>query len=306
VTVAEAREEPLLVLDRARILAGGAAGEPLTARGGVSRLTLVGSLRPIFRLLARDATLASGEARLVGVPLRDAVPAGVAGLALSDPPLPGDWTPERYLFESARLAGFRERDARREVDAAITRFELAAYARRRLADSYVAVKRVVLLANATLGSPPVICAEAPLAELDPSASAYVDAALERAAHGRRLFTSVTSAAHAERLLVERADWVIVAHGGIIGHEGPPDVALAASTRYAATVTRSADAFVAALASAGARATPADVAPALLGFVPRDPTAVRRVLVELPAGGSPDAIVRAARDADAPLVELKPV
>ena len=163
----EPRDEPLLVLERARILAGGAVGEPLTARGGATRVTLVGAVRPIFRLLARDATLASGDARLAGVPLHEAVSTGVAGLALCDPPLPGDWTPERYLLESARLAGFREAEARREVDQAVTRFELGAYARRRFADSYVAVKRVVLLAHATLGSPSVICAETPLAELDP-------------------------------------------------------------------------------------------------------------------------------------------
>jgi len=302
----EARDEPLLVLDRARILAGGAVGEPLTTRGGRARITLVGAVRPVFRLLARDATLASGEARLAGVPLHEAVTAGVAGLALCDPPLPGDWTPERYLLESARLAGFTEREARREVEQAILRFELGAYARRRFADSYIAVKRVVLFAHATLGSPEVLCAESPLADLEPSARAYVDAALERAAAGRRLFVSVTSASDAERPLVERADWVAVVHGGTIVREGPPDVALWASRRYAATVTRSADAFLAALTERGVRAIPADVAPALLGFVPRDPAAVRRVLVELPEGASADDIVRAAHHADAPLVELRAV
>ena len=72
-TAVEPRDEPLLVLERARILAGGAVGEALTARGGVTRVTLIGAVRPIFRLLARDATLASGVARLAGVPLHEAV-----------------------------------------------------------------------------------------------------------------------------------------------------------------------------------------------------------------------------------------
>ncbi|HEX6275671.1 MAG TPA: hypothetical protein VFZ53_21670 [Polyangiaceae bacterium] len=297
-------DEPLLVLDRARILAGGAVTEPLSARGGAARVTFVGNVRPVFRLLARDATLASGEARIAGVPLDKAVTNGVAGVALCDPPLPGDWTPERYLVESARLAGFARRDAEREVARAIARFELGAYARRRLADTYVAVKRVVLLAHATLGSPDVLCAETPLAELDPTSRAYVDAALERAAEGRRLLVSVKGTDDAERPLVERADWVVVAHGGVLVREGPPGTALETSSRYAATVTRSADAFLAALTARGARATPADVAPALLGFVPREPAGVRRVLVELPEGATPDDIVRAAHCADAPLVELR--
>ena len=302
----EAHDDPLLVLDRARILAGGAVGEALTAKGGAARLTLVGNVRPLYRLLARDATLESGQALLAGVPLGSAVMSGVAGLALSDPPLPPDWTPERYLTESARLLGLREPEVRREVEAAVSRFELAPWVRRRFADSYPPVKRVVLLAHATLGSPRVLCAETPLAGLDPTSGAYVDVALERAASGRRLFTSVTSATGTERTLVERADWVVVTQGGRVVREGTPDVALSPSSRYAATVTRSADAFLAALAERGVRATPADVAPSLLGFVPRNAAEVRRVLVELPAGASPDEIVRAAHRADAPLVELRPV
>jgi ABC-type multidrug transport system ATPase subunit len=304
--VENAREEPLLVLDRARILAGGAVGEPLTAKGGSSRVTLVGNVRPLFRLLARDATLESGEARLLGVPLRDAVVAGVAGLALSDPPLPAEWTPERYLLESARLSGLREPDARRETEAAISRFELAPYARRRFADTALALKRIVLLAHATIGSPRVLCVEAPLANLDPSSLSYVGAALERASSERRLFASVTSATDGERSLVERADFVVVSQGGRFVSEGTPSHALSPSSRYAATVTRAADAFLAALAERGVRATPADVAPALLGFVPENAAEVRRVLVELPDGASPDEIVRAAHRAGAPLVELSPL
>ncbi|HEX6765760.1 MAG TPA: hypothetical protein VF103_09795 [Polyangiaceae bacterium] len=302
----DAGDAPLLSLDRARILAGGAVGEPFTARGGTARLTLVGNVRPLFRLLARDATLESGEALVAGVPFREAVASGVVGLALSDPPLPADWNAERYLTESARLAGLREPDVRREVESAIQRFELAASARRRLGDSIVAMRRVVLLAHATLGSPRVVCAEAPLANLDPSSRAYVEGALEVAANGRRLLASVTSVLDAERVLVERADWVVIADGGRLVREGSPELALAPGSRYAATVTRAAGAFLAALAERGVHAVPADVAPALLGFVPKDGSELRRVLLELPAGASPDDVVRAAQRANAPLVELRPV
>jgi ABC-type multidrug transport system ATPase subunit len=168
------------------------------------------------------------------------------------------------------------------------------------------VKRVVLLAHATLGSPRVLCVEAPLAELDPSSLAYVAAALEQAANGRLLVASVTSATEGERALVERADWVVVAQGGRFVREGTANLALVPSHRYAATVTRAADAFVAALAERGVRATPTDVAPALLGFVPENAADVRRVLVELPNGVSPDEIVRAAHRVGSPLVELSPL
>ena len=280
--------------------------EPLTAKGGTARVTFVGNVRPLFRLLARDATLESGEAQLLGVPFRDAVVTGVAGLALSDPPLPAEWTPQRYLLESARLSGLAEAEARRQTAAVIARFELAPYVHRRFADTVVAVKRVVLLAHAMLGSPRVLCVETPFVHLDPSSLAYVAAALEQAASGRHLVASVTSATDGERSLVERADWVVVAQGGRFVREGTPDLALEPSSRYAATVTRAADAFVAALAERGLRVTPADVAPALLGFVPENAAEVRRVLVELPSGSSPDEIVRAANRVGSPLVELAPL
>ena len=184
--------------------------------------------------------------------------------------------------------------------------QLAPYVHRRFADTVVAVKRVVLLAHAMLGSPRVLCVETPFVHLDPSSLAYVAAALEQAASGRHLVASVTSATDGERSLVERADWVVVAQGGRFVREGTPDLALEPSCRYAATVTRAADAFVAALAERGLRVTPADVAPALLGFVPENAAEVRRVLVELPSGSSPDEIVRAANRVGSPLVELAPL
>jgi hypothetical protein len=58
----EAREEPLLVLNRARILAGGAVGEALTASGGAARVTFVGNVRPLFRLRARRRSRAAKHA----------------------------------------------------------------------------------------------------------------------------------------------------------------------------------------------------------------------------------------------------
>jgi ABC-2 type transport system ATP-binding protein len=301
------RDDPLLVLERARVLAGGTVGEALTARGGAERVTLAGSVRSLFRLLARDATLASGEAQISGTPMTDAVALGVAGVALLDPPFPAEWTPERYLLESARLAGFPERDARREVEGAIARFELGDAARRLFRDTFVSVKRIVLLAHATIGSPRVLCAEAPLVGLDPSSRASVEVALERAASGRCLVASVTSTeSPAERPLIERADWVIVVQGGHVVREGTPSFALMPSSRYAATVTAAGDAFLAALAERGVRATPADLAPTLLGFVPRNAAEVRRVLVELHEGASPDDIVGAAHAVGAPLVELRTI
>ena len=295
--------EPLLALDRARIDVGGAIGAPESARGGARRLALVGRFRPLFRLLARHATLASGSARVLGTDARSAVRDGIVGLALCDPPLPAEWTLVRYLFESARLAGARARDARRDAEAAIERFELRASAPRRLADLPPAVRRIALLAHATLRAPPVVCAETPLADLDPGSQVYVAAALERVAGAHRLVVSLATTAGAERAFVEQADWVIVSEGERIVSEGPPPQALARGTRYAATVTRSADPFREALAARGVTFAPSTVSPALLSLVTAEGAEPCRLLLELPQGVGPEDVVVMAHQAGSPLVEL---
>jgi len=306
VTQHHAFSGPLLELDAARIEAGGAAGEAWTARGGERRLALVGDFRPLFRLLGADATLLSGTARLGTVPLAAAVARGVAGLAPLDPELIPDWTAERYLLETARLRGFGEPDARRAADAAIALFELYGAARMRVTQLYVAVQRVVQLAQATIGEPVCLCVEAPLSGLDAEAQVYVSAAIDRACAERRLIVSVPTlpARGAERTLVDRADWVIVERAGRIANEGTPATALSAGKRCIATVTRGGDAFLAALTKRGFAPARVIATPEVLGAVASAlPAVPLQILVELHPGATPNDVFAAAVDAGAPLVEL---
>ncbi|HEY3500514.1 MAG TPA: hypothetical protein VGK73_37735 [Polyangiaceae bacterium] len=294
--------QPLLVLDGARIESGGARSE-LALSGGEQRLALLGNFRPLFRLLSGEARLVAGRVELDGVNAREAVRNGRAGLALLDPPVVPRWTVERCLFESARLAGFSGPDARRAAEASLAYFEIGGLRRARVDSLFLPVRRALVLAQATLTAPAVLCAEAPLSELDPEGQAYVAVALERAAYGRRLLASVATSLPQglERAHVERADWVVVEQGGSIKTQGP--AFRPGPQRYFATVMRSGSGFLAALTERGfsARATPH--APDMPGLLAPHGEGSLRVVVELPASATANDVVRAAHAAGAPLVEL---
>jgi ABC-type Na+ transport system ATPase subunit NatA len=296
---------PLIALEAARIEAGGETSEPFDTHGGSRAVALVGNFRPLFRLLARDARLVSGRAEILGAPCGAAVAERVVGLALSDPPLPEDWTVERYLTESARLVGLDQKHARDEVDAALTSFGLSSFARHRLAQTARPLRRAVLLAHATLAAPPVLCAEAPLADLDPFGQAEVAAVLERAAVGRRLVVSFRGPRTngAERAFARRADWVVVEENGRVSAEGPPERVLANGSRYVAVVTRASAAFIVALSELGIFVRRDAVT--RLSMPPDATTGAEPVelVFELPHGTTANDVAVAARRAGAPLVEL---
>jgi ABC-type cobalamin/Fe3+-siderophores transport system ATPase subunit len=305
--VSDARDAaPLLLLEGARIAAGGITSEPLSARGGSQKLSLVGDFRPLFRLLAKDATLVAGRVELAGLAVRDT--AFRVGFAPCDPVLVPEWTPERYLTESARLLGFSERDARTEVECAVATVSLGSFARHRFDVLSPVLRRAVLLAHAILGSPDVLCAESPFADLDGGSQSEMFTYLERVARGRRLIVSSRSlpSEGPERALLRSADWVIVESRGRIATEGPTNRILGQARRYAATVTRGGDAFVAALTARGIT-----VGAGAVTHVPPPPDAPPgadpvEVALELPHGATPNDVLLAAKSAGAPLVELVPI
>jgi ABC-type taurine transport system ATPase subunit len=305
--VSDARSTaPLLLLETARIAAGGVTSEPLSARGGTQKLSLIGDFRPLFRLLSKSATLVAGRVELAGVPVADA--AGSVGFAPCDPPLVPKWTPERYLTESARLLGLSERDARTEVESVLAALSLGAFARHRFDMVDVTLRRAVLLAHALLGSPDVLCVESPFVELDRAAQSEMATYLERAATGRRLILSTRSLPGdgPERVLLGRADWMVVESHGRITTEGPSARVLGQARRYVATVTRAGEAFIAALAARGIT-----VREGAVTRVPPPPDAhpgadPLEVALELPSGLTPNDVVLAARSVNAPLVELVPI
>ncbi|MEB2324914.1 MAG: hypothetical protein OZ921_20540, partial [Sorangiineae bacterium] len=75
-------DAPLLLLDAARIDAGGAVLlDGVSCGSSAPELGLVGAWSPLFALLGGQATLASGRAEIGGAPARLAASSGRVGLA---------------------------------------------------------------------------------------------------------------------------------------------------------------------------------------------------------------------------------
>lgn len=307
-TAATAPSPPLLVLEEAAIaLPDATLLKPLSARAEGDSVGLVGDWSPFFRLLARQARLARGVLTIRGVAASDATRRGVVGLMLHDPPLPGSWNGERYLTEGARLRGEPRKKAQTIARELIRRFELMHFASRPLAALPLPHRRALLIANATLGEPAVLCCEAPLSRLDDAGEVYVQSVLERALAGRAGIVSVAAAPALgrERALLDRTSGVLVLAGGELVASGTPRRALAESPRAFATVTRRGDEFAAALSARGIAAERLGPVEALLGWLAVGAgTRIERFLVELPAPGDTRVILDAARASSAPLVELR--
>ncbi len=298
-------QKPLLLLEGACIEAGGVRGAPLDARGGSRRLTLVGDFRPLFRLLTANATLTAGRAELYGVPVREAARTGFAGVALLDPPLVNDFTLERYLDESARLLGLDAPEASRATQAVIEALELGPFARHRLGRAHPALRQRVPIAQALLGTPEVVCLEAPFSGLDPATGSATGVTLERALGAARLVLGLRSlpSEGVERAWLERSDWVMVEAAGRIVEQGPPGKVLGRALRYVAILTRGREAFVSALAARGISVPPGAITP--LPTPPDAPpgAAPFEIFIELPPGKDVSDVVSAASEAGTPLVEL---
>jgi hypothetical protein len=199
--------EPLLALTGACIESGGVTTDPVTASGGERLVALVGYWSPLFRLLRAEASLTAGELRFAGIPYREALASGTLALASRDAPSSA-WTTERYLTESARFSGLTRRAARERVAATSASFGVLAYAKRRLRDLPTAARRVLPLVRACLGHPRVVCAEAPLSDLDATDAVIVAAALERVVSDHAVVLSFPArpADGPSRVLLERADF----------------------------------------------------------------------------------------------------
>lgn len=300
---------PLLRLARAcTVFADGTQVGPLDAEAVGEHLGLVGDFSACFRLLEGRAELLSGSAEVAGVPLREALARGVVGFAPLDPPLPVQLTALAYLEESARLLGRGRAFAQQRARDTVKKFELEHLTRRSLGTLRVAEKRVLVLASAALGAPPVLCCEAPLDRLDDVAAAYVESALERARSGRLSIVSVLSLEPLgrERALLERSDRLLSLDNGEIEAGAPHQLDAAPATELVLTVSAKGDAFAEALSALGLRPTRLGAVDALLALAaPGLHTSFERFLVELPNPELRQQILAASLATGAPLVEMRP-
>jgi ABC-type Na+ transport system ATPase subunit NatA len=279
-------EGALLDCERARVDVGGLPRfDGLTCATTTDRAALVGDWSALWRLLSRQARVGAGRVQVHGSEVTRAVADGVAGVALCDPPLPESWTVLRYVETSAALAGLDAAEGRAGLD----RLGLLPLETRKLGHLQTAERRAVIIAHATLGSPPVIALESPLTRLEAVWQPYLVELVRRASAGRRLLVSVVDASESspERPLLDAVDEVLVLEGGQRVRQGLGTGASA----YRVVVSRGAPRFLEELAARG-------IAADVVG--PRGPSARVLVHVEETSG-----IVEAALAAEAPILELVP-
>lgn len=301
---------PLLALSAARlVLPDGSRLPELSAEAHGRCVALIGAWSPFFRLLTGEASLAGGQATILGSKASAAVRSGLVGLLLCDPPLPRSWTAGRYLIESGRLLGWRKPRAIQRARELLERFQLTHLTARPLGSLPFVERRALLVAHATLGDPRVVCAEAPLDRLEGDAAAYVGARLELALEHRSAILHFPSPAvlGPERALIDRADRVLVfALGQVQDHHKSPSVP-AQGGPMLITVTRHAAAFSVELADRGLMASPVGHLAALLpALATPEGAELARFLVQLPDLFDTKRVLEASRSAGAPLVEMRPL
>jgi len=283
-------------------------GQPLLARldahSDAERVALVGDWSALFRLLAGEAELASGELRIAGVAVPLGVTQGLVGLLRLDPLLPSSWSAEQLLASSAELSGTPKKAAQKLAFQTLERLGLADLASRRLAQLQAAERRALLVAHASLTAPRVLCLEQPLLGLDTHGEQTVLAVIERACAGRRLLIALGEPEQSagSRQLLETCGGRLRLAAGValaVGDDAPP------ATRVTATVCKNHQAFAAALGARGLAVHATHEAGLLDALTSARAGPCWRYLVELPSG-STAPILDAALETEAGLVELIPL
>lgn len=237
---------PLLSFEAARIADGGRVlldGFDCEIAEGPA--ALIGDWAPLFGLLSGEARLACGHAQLSGEDPTVAVRAGHAGISRSDTRLPPRWKVTDYLLQSARLLGMGRSEAQRESRDALEVLGLGSLAKKALGALAPVERRAFLVAHATLGRPPVLALESPLASLSEPAREWLGEVLRRAVDARTWLVSFPSSpdAGAERELCGRAKTAVVLCLGKVVAIGPPEDVLGPGRRYLLRVGGDPDAFV---------------------------------------------------------------
>lgn len=302
----------LLELEAARIdLDAAPLLEGVSARAEGTRVGLAGDWSALFALFGARGRLSAGNVRVAGHDAASAVADGVLGIVPSAPLLPARWTVEKYLVEGARLAGLSKRDAKDRTSADLTSLALGHLSSRRIETLTPAEKRAVTLALALVDSPAVLAVEDVDAGLDDRAETVFVDLVERAARDRSLVVSsrLPSRTGPTRALFERADTVLVLEAGTLVASGKLAESLPAEASYLVSVTRNAAELAERLAQRGLGV---QVAGGAGGFAALDAEVLAakggaaRFRIRLAEGTTSNAILDAALEVEAPIVELRPL
>jgi len=307
---------PLLLARGARIAIDGVVATGLldfetTGR----RLVLAGDTAPLFAVLtgvpvglprafelaACDelapvcgrASIVQGELRVATRAPADGAPLGVA---LRDPPLPGELDVFDWVLSAARLgrtlAGASTSLARARAEEALAFVGLSDARKRSIRNLFPAERRILALALATVAHPRAVVVDRPLEALTPEGSERVCAALDAVSARHPLIVAVGSLdpATPDGQLAHRATDLAVLARGELAYVGAPSALPVGARRYRLIVRDRAELLCAELASRGV---------AMAG-------GPHHFITSFPEGFGPSDVLRAAATVRAPVVELAPL
>ncbi|MEZ4222627.1 MAG: hypothetical protein R3B13_16925 [Polyangiaceae bacterium] len=289
----------LLALDQLRIddLEGQVLCEGWSVSTGRSAVALVGDFSPLSQLLLGRAEQVAGSAQIAGMPARQGVRDGSVGVASSELPLPPSWTVERYLQEAASMLGWSGRGAKDLANNILQRLTLAHLCTRRFETLAAVDVRFVQLAAALLSSPQTLFLHEPFSDLDSASADAFDARLALAAEGRNLLLTAKAIAATgrERAALSRCDSVVLRTTAGLRAGGQELLDSTAGVRL--IVARNAAALLEGLRARGLGAE---------AMSPTDEGRPSELRVDAADAAQLDALVAAAIEADAPLLELVPL
>jgi ABC-type multidrug transport system ATPase subunit len=304
----EARSPTLELREASFRRAGATLGPALSLRSDARRIGLVGAWEPVFLALTGEASVSSGNARILGCEIESALALGAVGFAACDPPLPASFTVREYLEHAARLSHASRQRARDQTRRTLEELGLTELAQVQLGRLGPHQARALGIAFATLTAPAAVCLETPLRGLDAASADYVARLCAHVAERSAVIISseLPQSPSAERALLEACDELFrLEHGALIA-QGPPRAVLAPSARYRLTLTGSQHGELAtALGTAGCQLTLQPAPTTFSGLLAAD-RAVTRYWVELPETASADLLLDTALEAGVTVLELEPM
>lgn len=254
------------------------------------RSLVLGAARALFEAAAGLRLPAHGEIRVRGTAALASVRAAAMAGAPLDPPLPPRWTPRDYAFWSARLVGRGRGEARELAQAAMDGLRLGPAADAPLAKAVDAVKRATVVAGALATGAQVILLEDPTLGLAEDVSRNFARAL-LGALGTRAWVVFAGRMPLVSPLAMNADEAIVLSGSAVVAQGNPAELASHERTYALSIHGDRAAFTQLISKRGARVT--ETSPA-------------RLTVELSGDLEVRDLLTLARDANATLLEVRPL
>ncbi len=281
---------PLLELTRARVdVAGIPAVDDLSLASTSRSLVLLGGPNVLFEALSGMRTPSHGEVRVRGAAAHAAARDGALAGAPLDPPLPPRWTLRQYATWSARLAGNSKREAVALAADAIAQLKLGAFADQKLAQAPTHVRRAGVVAAALATGAQTLVLEDPAVSLPDDAGRNLARAILRAVGERSWIVCASRLQLESPFALDAEEAIVVAPDHVVAQGAPAEIA-AREHAYSVRVVGRADLFRELAAQAGARVAGEGGA----------------LLVDLGENLAVSDILRMAADAQATVVELRPL